>query len=345
MLAPASQGNRFIDYLESARTVSIADNGFNEVGQLRRSDFRHVTACAVTLDQFTELAARSHHLRNVGVDLGHRPVWVLSIDDLRVYADLFDNPLVFLHFAEQRMRADRSEPIDLNDEMDHLGLYLSHNNYAQYASKIAAGGPSRINFAGYRTPVDRFYSALVQGETPTVPKQGMPPRLAEIVALLGISRMPNRSAAASFLLDSAGDFRSKLAGIIEAQLRDNETLRRARPLSVYDEMPFTLFCWSPSAPRRAAAALEHVQTVMAANSETSRHLLELAYTSTGVLTDVHWQRVELTGLSDADMVQLQAAGHALREQRVLIAQKRGKIGPNEKCPCGSGRKYKRCHRP
>ena len=22
---------------------------------------------------------------------------------------------------------------------------------------------------------------------------------------------------------------------------------------------------------------------------------------------------------------------------------RGKIGRNEKCPCGSGRKYKRCH--
>ncbi len=345
VLAPASQGNRFIDYLESAAEVSIADSSYNEVGRLRRSDFRHVSACAVTLDQFTELAARSHHLRRIGIDLGRRPVWVLSIDDLRTYADLFDNPLVFLHFVEQRMRADHSELINLNDEMDHLGLYIANNNYAQYASKLASGGLSAINFAGYRTRIDGYYSAIVHGEMPTLPRQGMPPRLKEIVALLGISRMPNRSAAASFLLDSAGDFRAKLAGIIEAQLSDNKKLRRARPLSVYDEMPFTLFCWSPSAPRQAAAAFEHVQTVMAANSESSRHLLELEYTSTGVLRQVHWQRVDLTGLSDAEVVRLRAAGRALREQRVLAARKRGKIGPNEKCPCGSGRKYKRCHRP
>jgi hypothetical protein len=83
---------------------------------------------------------------------------------------------------------------------------------------------------------------------------------------------------------------------------------------------------------------------MAANSESSRHLLELEYTSTGVLSEVYWQRVDFTGLSDVEMVQLQAAGRALREQRVVAAQKRGKIGPNEKCPCGSARKYKRCHR-
>ena len=315
------------------------------MGRLRRSDFRHVTACAITLDQFTELAARIHRLRSVGIDVGDRPVWVLSIDDLRVYADLFDNPLVFLHFVEQRMRADRSELVDLNDEMDHLGLYVANNNYAQYAANLAAGKASKINFSGYRTPVDGYYSSIVQGETPKLPKQGMPPKFEEIIELLGASGMRNRSAAASFLLDSCGDFRTKLAGIIDVQLRENQTLRRARPLSVYDEMPFTLFCWSPSAPRQAAAAFEHVRTVMAANSESSRCLLELEYTSTGVLREVHWQRVELTGISDAEMLRLQAAGRGLREQRVLAAQKRGKIGPNEKCPCGGGRRYKRCHRP
>jgi preprotein translocase subunit SecA len=342
---PASQGNRFIDYLDSAPEISVADSSHNEVGRLRRSDFRHVTPCAITLDPFTELAARSHHLQKIGIDLGNRPVWVLSIDDLRVYADLFSNPLVFLHFVEQRMRADSSDLVDLDDEMDHLGLYLTTNNYALYVSRIAAGKPSKISFTGYRKPVDNYYSAIVHGETPKIPNQSMPSRIAEIVAWLGLSRMPNRSAAASFLLDSEGDFRVKLAGIIDEQLRNNQLLRGARPLSVYDEMPFTLFCWSSSAPRQAEAAFKHVQTVMAANLESSRHLLELDYSGTGTLKEVHWRRVDLSELSEAEMLQLQKAGRALREQRVLAARKRGKIGPNEKCPCGSGRKYKRCHRP
>lgn len=344
VLKPVLQGNRFIDYLESCREVSISDSGHKEVARLRRSDFRHVTACAITLDQFTELAARSNQLNKVGIDVGRRPIWVLSIDDLRVYADLFDNPLVFLHFVEQRMRADRSELIDLNDEMDHLGLYLSTNNYAQYASEIAVGGPSRINFSGYRKRIDEYYNRILEGKTATIPKQDMPPRLAEIIALLGLSQMPNRSAAASFLLDSDGNFRVKLAEIIESQLSDNQALRRTRFLSFYDEMPFNLFCWSPRAPRQEAVAFEHVQTVMAANSEASRPLLELEYTAAGVLEAVHWQRVEIAGLSQAKRVQLQAAGRALCERRLSAARMQGKIGANELCPCGSGRKYKKCHR-
>jgi len=59
LLSPASQGKRFLDYLESASEVAIADEAHNEIGRLRRSDFRHVTICGVTLDPFTELAARA----------------------------------------------------------------------------------------------------------------------------------------------------------------------------------------------------------------------------------------------------------------------------------------------
>jgi preprotein translocase subunit SecA len=57
--APARQGSRFVDYLESATEIPIEDTDRNEIGRLRRGDFRHVTVCAVTLDAFTALAARA----------------------------------------------------------------------------------------------------------------------------------------------------------------------------------------------------------------------------------------------------------------------------------------------
>ena len=31
------------------------------------------------------------------------------------------------------------------------------------------------------------------------------------------------------------------------------------------------------------------------------------------------------------------------EKKYIVRQEDRKIGRNEKCPCGSGRKYKRCH--
>lgn len=342
---PVAQGTRFLEYLESSVEVPISDANHNEIRRLRRTDFRHVAVCAVTLDPFTELAARGRHLKKVGIDIGEGPVWVLSIDDLRTYADLFDNPLVFLHFVEQRMRAAQSELIDVNDELDHLGLYLRENNYSMYASNLVQSGPMRLMFNGYRMPVDEYYSAVSRGEAAILPKQKMPARLAEIIKFLGTSPLLGRSEIASFLLDSSGSYRKTIANTIDQQLRDNTALRRVRPHSTYGEHPFTLFTWSPPVQRDAAIAREHTMAVLAAAGETSRLLLELEYSENDTVVGVHWRRLSLEGLPEAEVARLQVKAAALRAQRVAAARKRGKIQPNDSCPCGSGKKYKRCCRP
>jgi preprotein translocase subunit SecA len=64
-----------------------------------------------------------------------------------------------------------------------------------------------------------------------------------------------------------------------------------------------------------------------------------------VLVDAHWQHLSLEGLTDIEAARVRAEGDALRRRRVKAAQAQRKIGPNERCPCGSGKKYKRCCRP
>ena len=343
---PVAQGRRFLEYLDSAAEVSISDANHKEIGRLRRKDFRHVSVCAVTLDPFTELAARGRHLQKVGVDVGEGPVWILSIDDLRTYADLFDNPLVFLHFVEQRTCAAQSEFVDVNDEMDHLGLYLRENNYSLYASRLAQSGPARLMFSGYRMPIDEYYSALSRDEAPVIPKQKMPERLAEIIEFLGGCCLKGRSEIASFLLDSSGPYRKTIAKTIDRQLRENTALGRVRPVSTYGEHPFTLFTWSPAVPRDAALAREHTLTVLAAAGERSRLLLELEFSNNDSrLVAVHWSRLTLEGLPEAEVARLQANASSLRARRIVAARERRKIRPNDSCPCGSGKKYKRCCRP
>lgn len=343
--APASQGARFIDYLESEAEVAIADGDHVEISQLRRSDFRHVTVVAVTLDAFTELAARAQHLKSVGIDVGERPVWALSIDDLRVYSDLFDNPLIFLHFIEQRMRAGLDERVDLNDEVDHFGLYIAQNNYAQFAREFGAKPGERLNLHGFREPVDEYYAAVANGEAPAAPAQPMPLAIMEIVAWLAKSDKPGRSQLASFLLDAAGDFRETIASGIANQLEGNKRLRRQRPLLISGEHPFTLCTSSPEVPRDALQALNYVRSLVAANNESSRLLIELEYDSVHKLIDVQWQYVTLGGLPEAGVARAHIQGQRLRSKRLAEARARGKISVNSPCPCGSGRKFKRCCRP
>ena len=343
---PALQGKRFLKYLKSAATVPIYDSGHKQIDRLSRSDFRHVTVCAVTLDQFTELAARGRHLRNVGVDIGEGAVWVLSIDDLRVFADLFDNPLVFLHFIEQRMRAAQTELVDVDDELDHLGLYFRENNYRMYAADLVQSDPmSEVVFHSYSASIDEYYDAVFCGEEATLPRQELPARLSKIVQFLGDSSLHGRAKIVSFLLDSRGDHRENIANAIEQQLRDNTALGRARPISSYGDHAFTLFTWSPPVPRDAAFARDHTMAALAAANETSRMLLEIEFSDPDTITAVHWRHLSLISLSDAEVARIQARAVDLRRQRITAAHKRGKIRRNDPCPCGSGKKYKRCCRP
>lgn len=344
LLNPAEQGSRFLKYLESAAEVPLFDAQHNEIGRLRRSDYRHVVLCAVTLDSFTELAARAQHLRPLGIDVGQDPVWVLSIDDLRVYADLFDDPLTFLHFVEQRAHAARSDLVDLDDELDHLGMYLKENHYSRFAQDLAkASGATTPKFDGYRAPVDEFYEAILRRQKPDLPRQLLSPRLAEALTFLTRSDKRGRSQIASFLLDASGETRARIEQAISDSLIEQKALRRSRPMSINGEHAFTLYVWSPTALRDAAAALEHARTVVAAEGEVSRLLLEMVYGPGDVLVNVHWQFVGTGGLANAELARLHLAGERLKRSRVNAAEEKGKIGVNAPCPCGSGRKYKRCH--
>jgi len=251
---------------------------------------------------------------------------------------------VFLHFVEQRMQAAASELVDVNDELDHLGLYLKENNYSMYASKLAESKPTHITFDGYRTPIDEYYSEVFPGGVAALPRQEMPARFAEIITFLGASSFQGRSEIASFLLDLSGTWRNNISRAIDEQLRDSAAARRTKPLSTYGDQAFTVFTWSLAVPRAALSAREHTLAVLAAAGETSRMLLELEYSGAEKLVGVHWQRLTLASLTEAELAHIQDLAATLRAQRIAAARARGKIGPNQLCPCGSGKKYKKCCR-
>lgn len=342
---PAIQGKRFLNYLEDADAVSLFDEDHNEIGQMCRDDFRRIVICPVSVDPFTEMAAKVQHLRKIGVDIGTYPVWAISLDDLRVYSDVFDDPLMFIHYVEQRMRAFSSDVIEVDDELDHLGLYLKHNNYVMYAEEIKGETHARMNFNGYRSEVDRFF--LLRGQDHDVPSslaQEMPERILEIVRFLSSSCKPNRTELSSFFLDLSSATRGQVAEHIERDLNAQQGSLRPKMLSAHGGINFTLCCYrEPFVSRQLDVALDHAQTVMLVQNDERRLLVELVYNCEGRITEVYWQWLTLDGLSDVDRKRLQGAVKGLKERRKAKAvAKNGKIGRNDPCPCGSGKKYKKC---
>ena len=90
-------------------------------------------------------------------------------------------------------------------------------------------------------------------------------------------------------------------------------------------------------------ALENARAILLINNDTQRLLLELTFTENCILKDVSWHWVELSGIPLKDLPRLRTRAEQLRHDRVSKARKeKRKIGRNEQCPCGSGKKYKNC---
>ena len=341
VLKPAIQGKRFVDYLKSNRTVAIFDKEHCEIDQLSSSDFRQITICPITLDTFTELAAQAQHLKPLGVDVGDFPVWSISIDDLRVCSDIFVNPLVFLHFVEQRMKAFKSDIIQTDDELDHLGLYIKHKDYVQHAENIQNSSNAKIIFNGYRSEIDKYFSEKIHKPNTSFPlEEQIPNRIDEIIDILSNYDKTGRSKVASYLLDRSDNCRNEISDNIEEALRIQQVLGRVQPLSTYGDTKLTIFCWQKSfLPREQELAAEHSKASMLTANDKERLLIELVYTNDRKLESIYWTDFKLEDIPNSDMQHLMNISASIKKNRF---EKAGKIGRNSPCLCGSGKKYKKC---
>lgn len=340
---PAKQGNRFLNYLRSATEVPLFDDKKNEITRLRQGDYRNISVCAVTLDPFTEIAAQSHKLSRIGIAAGEEPVWSMSIDDLRVYADVFNNPFEFLHFAEQRSKGLRSTLLELDDELDHLGLYLKHNQYEDYARELVDGKESKLRFTGYRVDVDKFFAAKAQDVSTKSPlRQEMPESLAALLDLLSKDGRPGSARLTSYLLDLSGGWRDNLFGLIKERLGKSAG-GRVGSMSTVGEVRITLQPWLGKLDSEGGEAhLDQVRAMLVLNNEVNRLLLILHYDATLTLQDVTWRWISREDIKERELPRIQALAEELRSRRLAKASAGSRIGRNTPCPCGSGRKFKRC---
>lgn len=75
LLKPSLQAKRFNEYLKSKEQILIYDCNHNPLTILELSQFRHITACCVTIDNFTTFAAQAENLKPLGTDTKDFPIW------------------------------------------------------------------------------------------------------------------------------------------------------------------------------------------------------------------------------------------------------------------------------
>ena len=343
---PATQAKRFIEYLNSSDQVSINVPNTRETVVLRKEQFRHITACVVTLDNLTHLAAQSDKLKTLNVKIDN-PVWCMAIDDLRVYADIFDSPVIFTHFMEERIRAAKSNLLSICDELDHLGLYLNHNHYVTYAENLSSSSNiSHLNFLAYRKNLDIYYHNLtIDPQNAVKPKQKyLDGCLEDIVKLIGLQRKNGCCKATSYLLDTTIDTRHEFNRSISKALLRQSQIKRVIPLSMLGTKNITVFCLMPdiSQPSKLWMRDYTWQRIIIGN-ENTRMMLIIEFDKENKLINIEFSflsKKEIPETYKANLEQKIRIKATQSVQRTL--EEKGKIGRNDPCPCGSGKKYKKC---
>ena len=346
LLKPANQGLRFLEYLKSADSVKICDTNHNSIARLSYKQFRHVTICCITLDQLSHLAAKLGQLKVIDDNLKNQNIWSVSIDDLRVYADILSNPLQFLHFIEQRIKAFSSQPISLTDELDHLGMYLHHNRYTEYAKDILSKKikPSdHVIWSGYTNDIDNYYSRVLRDEQANIPKQTIPEILGRILDILVQKKKVGKARVASILLDMSYQERTDFADMIKDIVSHTKQRRKPIPFSIR-KTNISIYCHVPEVSFSAYNFKEYGLANMIIGNDEERLLLELYFDESENIIDVRFDLLDKDFLESYGKHKLIPAVDKLIANRFTNALKEKRsIGRNDLCPCGSGKKYKHCH--
>ena len=87
---------------------------------------------------------------------------------------------------------------------------------------------------------------------------------------------------------------------------------------------------------------EHVLATAIITGQNERILNEIYLSDNLEVKDVKVTLCKLSDLESKDYTRVQEIAKDLAQKRIDQALKGGKIGRNQFCPCGSGKKYKNC---
>ena len=89
---------------------------------------------------------------------------------------------------------------------------------------------------------------------------------------------------------------------------------------------------------------DYVMSMLVWNDEMDRVMIEFCFDKDENIQWMKFERFMPSDVMDSERERLFELGKA-RAQRLVkkhLASSKGKIGRNELCPCGSGKKYKKC---
>jgi SEC-C motif len=263
-----------------------------------------------------------------------------------VVAEFLETPLRLLSYLELRARV--GENISLSHEITALGYHLKRNLWLGEHDFIALGDDLSVD-------VDIAMAARRDG----VPGERVPPGILTALKETAVGRiieqMERRSEPGAIgvgleLLKLSGESANKLSRGIDAIVASAAKDEKHHDITVASSQAasgITVHC--NNLPETVAGPKLRRHCELRKYSEKAGTWAGLVVepgtcsVRFGGMIEFPWKQDVEMDAAIADMAPPQPIDAALRSVTRRGTLKRTKIGRNDRCPCGSGKKYKKCH--
>ncbi len=232
------QSQRLIDLLNKNEEIIIYDKSWKEKLTLLKSDYRYIYPFSISIADINEMASKAEKLPFFNSNINSI---CLSIDDLLLYKDYFNNYLKFLHFVKHRYFALDIQNLHVNDEIDHLGLYIEHNYYSLTLNNIQS---DKVFLEAYRDKLDEFFQSKYFPEMKVPkPEQILPIRINQILEFLNHNKKEYSNLLSDYILDLDDEARSDFSNLIDYIIEKQRKNKRMASAVQYGEITVVLYVY------------------------------------------------------------------------------------------------------
>jgi hypothetical protein len=328
------QAIRAKKYILSNSTIEFRDNKKNIVLTIDDTSNKNIFMINTTLEPLGNITTNLNSLKRFGFIEGKDWIWSVYINDLRIIAEIIESPTEFLVYLERRIRLNDYEQIHMMEEIDIFGFFL-HNGL--YFDDIDFPKENyMMNLVGFTESIDKYF--LSQENTKihkdSKPSYFMKCSTNKIISSIELSTKDNFSVLSKFILSYDGINQDE---IIKQIVNILQGTRRNFSMSNMDEnIGFTVV----NKNYKNLKDMEFYCKVI--SYETKINNWFLIYVDGSSLSNLQID-FDLLYFENNHNKTLEIEVKELHERRLKQALEfKKKIGRNELCPCGSGKKYKRC---
>lgn len=336
------------NYIESStETILFYNNDKTLKFEINPNKVRRIYTLCVTVDNFNAFEAKIEKTNFFNSSSG---TIVLSIDDLDIYEDYFKSEMEFLHYLKHRKAATRMKCLMLNDELDHLGLYISQNVYEDYVNDYR--DCDSFNALGFRKELDAYYAG-VHNKFLAVdkPSQVIPQYITEIFRYLEKNKIASRIEFGENILDIATDERERIDRSIRERIARERQLGYLTPM--WEEYDHFAMYWFVNIPKIESLSERHRKKYIYSNmldrKQKTCWAIYIDIDNNAQIRHVCIEKIRDSqyvseGFTNDEIFQYAQDVKARRKAhgKSLPPVHKKKTYPNDLCPCGSGKKYKKC---